>query len=439
MKRNTNASRKTTLHMMHRNDRKGIAQAVRKLFAGGEQLALPMLDLITDAKATIEVVLGHTNRALIELILRASAQELAGPKTPGRRSGQVRWYGEQPGRVRLGERSLHVMRPRLRTNAGEVPVMAYERLKQDPALGSRMHRILVAGVSMRDYARVLPEMADTVGVSKSAVSRRFIDQAEAALARLMERDFKDVDIVAVYIDGIQIAGHHIVAALGLDAQGDKHILGLVRGSTENAAVVKDLLDSLVKRGIKQDKKRLFVLDGSKALRAGIIEVYGDAALVQRCRTHKIRNVLERIGDERVRTQTAAVMRAAYEAPQAKVGMAKLKTHAGWLKTEHADAAASLLEGLEEMFTVNRLGLTPLLVRSLASTNIIENPNGRVRRVTHRVCRWRDAEMAKRWAAVGFLEAERRFHRIQGHRDLWILAQALGRESKTSVAQSKKAA
>lgn len=439
MKSSTKAGRKTTLRMMHRNDRKGIAQAVRNLFAGGEQLALPMLDLITDAKATLEVVLGHTSRALIELLLRASAQDLAGPKTPGRRSGRVRWYGEQPGRVQLGERSLRVMRPRLRGSKGEVPIAVYERLKQDPALGSRMHRIVVAGVSMRDYARVLPEMAGTAGVSKSAISRRFIEQAEAALAQIMERDFKDIDIVAVYIDGIQIAGHHIVAALGLDAEGNKYILGLVRGSTENAAVVKDLLDHLVKRGITQEKMRLFVLDGSKALRAAVIEVYGDAALVQRCRTHKIRNVLERIGDERVRTQTGAVMRAAFQAPQAKEGMAKLKTHAGWLKTEHPDATASLLEGLEEMFTVNRLGLTPLLVRSLASTNIIENPNGGVRRVTHRVCRWRDAEMAKRWAAVGFLEAERRFHRIQGHRDLWILAQALGRKSITSVAQSKKAA
>lgn len=439
MKSSTKAGRKTALRMMHRNDRKGIAEAVRNLFAGGEQLALPMLDLITDAKATLEVVLGHTGRALIELLLRASAEEVAGPKTPGRHSGLVRWHGAQRGRVQLGERSLRVMRPRLRNGAGEVPVTVYERLKQDQALGSRMHRILVAGVSMRNYAGVLPEMAGTAGVSKSAVSRRFIEQAEAALVRMMERDFKDLDILAVYIDGIQIAGHHIVAALGLDAQGDKHVLGLVCGSTENAAVVKDLLHSLVKRGITQDKKRLFVLDGSKALRAAIIEVYGEAALVQRCRTHKIRNVLERIGDERVRTQTAAVMRAAYQAPQAKEGMAKLKTHAGWLKAEHSDAAASLLEGLEEMFTVNNLGLTPLLVRSLASTNIIENPNGGVRRVTHRVCRWRDAEMAKRWAAVGFLEAERRFHRIQGHRDLWILAQALGRQSKTSVDQPKKVA
>jgi hypothetical protein len=134
--------------MMHRNDRKGIAEAVRNLFAGGEQLALPMLDLITDAKATLEVVLGHTSRALIELLLRASAEEQAGPKTPGRRSGLVHWHGEQRGRVQLGERSLRVMRPRLRTGAGEVPVTVYERLKQDQVLGNRMHRILVAGVAI---------------------------------------------------------------------------------------------------------------------------------------------------------------------------------------------------------------------------------------------------------------------------------------------------
>jgi transposase-like protein len=221
----------------------------------------------------------------------------------------------------------------------------------------------------------------------------------------MDRRFDELDILAVWIDGIVVDNHHILAAVGVDAEGSKHLLGLAQGSSENAQVAKDLLSSLVERGIGPDRVRLFVIDGSKALRAAIEELFGDQAKVQRCRIHK--------------------MHAANKLAE-KDGIAKLKQQAAWLKTEYADAAASLLEGLEETFTVNRLKLTPSLMRCLASTNVIENPNGAVRRVTHRVSRYRDAEMALRWTATGFLEAEKSFRKIQGHRQLWVLGTALGR-------------
>lgn len=154
-------------------------------------------------------------------------------------------------------------------------------------------------------------------------------------------------------------------------------------------------------------------------------MFGESAPVQRCRTHKARNVLDRITDKTVKAQTKAVMHAAYRLSE-KEGMARMKQQAQWLKTEYPDAAASLLEGLEETFTVNRLQLTPSLRRCLCTTNIIENPNGAVRRVTHRVSHYRDAEMALRWTATGFLEAEKSFRKIQGVKDLWVLATALGR-------------
>ena len=168
-----------------------------------------------------------------------------------------------------------------------------------------------------------------------------------------------------------------------------------------------------------------MIDGSKAIRSAIEEVYGDQALVQRCRAHKVRNVTERL-PEPVHTQVKSVMHAAYQLPE-KEGLAKLRQQAKWLATEHPDAAASLLEGLEETFTVNRLRLTPALMRCLSSTNIIENPNGTVRCVTGCVCCWRDPQMVLRWATAAFLEAEKGFRRIQGYRDLWVLGVALGRE------------
>ena len=243
-----------------------------------------------------------------------------------------------------------------------------------------------------------------------------------------EIDYESFDGVHKFLirhDGLLLT---TVAAVGLDDTGEKHLLGLVRGSSENAGVVKDLLQSLVMRGIGASAQRLFVIDGSKAIRSAIEQVYGEQGLVQRCRAHKVRNVTERL-PEPTRAQTKSVMHAAYKLPE-KEGIAKLKQQAKWLQQQYPDAAASLLEGLEETFTVSRLKLTPALMRCLCTTNIIENPNGAVRRVTGRICRWRDAEMVLRWMASAYLEAEKCFRRIQGYRDLWVLSTALSRARST---------
>ncbi len=418
------AGRKPRLALVGQDD---VASAVRAAFADQGQVLLPMLELIESARTSIDELMSEAARGFVEQLLVLSAQEVAGRKHPGRRLGEVLWHGSQPGRVVLAERKLAVKRPRLRRRAArgkEVAIPVYERLQAEPRLGERIRDILVRGVSTRKYAEVLPRMAGTVGIAKSSVSRRFIRAARDALAALMGRRFDALDVLAVWIDGIVVDDHHILAAVGVDAQGEKHLLGLAQGASENAQVAKDLLSSLIGRGIGPDRVRLFVIDGSKGLRSAIEELFGGQAKVQRCRVHKMRNVTERL-PKPIAAQVRAVMHAAYQLPE-KDGTAKLKQQAAWLKTEYADAAASLLEGLEETFTVNRLKLTPSLTRCLASTNVIENPNGAVRRVTHRVSRYRDAEMALRWTATGFLEAEKSFRKIQGHRQLWVLGTALGR-------------
>jgi len=414
-------------------------QALRGYFAEQGQVLLPLLELVQDARASIDELMNEAARTFVEQLLEISAQEVAGARQPGKARGEVRWHGSQPGRIVLAERKLSVKRPRLRTKgkiAREVAVPVYERLQTEPRLACRVRDILVTGVSTRKYRRVLPAMAGTVGIAKSSVSRKFIQASTRALEELMGRRLEGMDILVVYLDGIVVAGHHILAAVGVDGQGKKHLLGLSQGASENARVVKDLLTGLIERGLDPELARLYVIDGSKALRSAIDEVFGDAARVQRCRTHKVRNVTERLPKE-IAAQIKAVMHAAYQLPE-KEGMAKLKHQASWLSTDYPDAAASLLEGLEETFTVNRLKLTPALMRCLATTNIIENPNGAVRRVTHRVCRYRDTQMALRWTAAGFLEAEKSFRRIQGHKELWVLATALGRIA-TSVDSKSRAA
>jgi transposase-like protein len=264
-------------------------------------------------------------------------------------------------------------------------------MKQDARLGERMMEILLAGVSTRNYERVIPELADTVGVSKSNVSREFVTASTKELQRLNERRFDDTELLVIYIDGMVFGSHHIVAAVGVDIEGKKHTLGLAEGASENQTVVKDLLQSLVERGVEPACRRLFVIDGSKALRAAIDQVYGADNPVQRCRNHKTRNVLDYLPKE-IKPQVQATMRAAYKLP-AKKGMARLDEQADWLDTEYPSAAESLREGLEETFTVIKLGLAPELQRCLCTTNIIESQNSMVRLPTRPVGRRRHGQAA----------------------------------------------
>jgi len=354
-------TKKTALRVAHRNDR----AAVTRWMAGQGQALLPMLELLENAQASIDELMNEAARAFIEQLLVVSAQEVAGAKLRGRADGQVLWHGSQRGQITLAERRLQVTKPRLRTKGAaskEVAVPAYERLSGDARMGERVRDILVKGVSTRKYEAVLPQVAGTVGVSKSAVSRSFIEASAAQLAALNEGSLKEADLLVIYIDGIIMAGHHVLAAVGVDRKGDKRLLGLRAGASENAQVVKDLLTSFVQRGLPIDVDYLFVIDGGKALRSAIDEVFGRRARVQRCRTHKLRNVLERLPKE-IKAQTKSVMNAAYKL-DAKLGMHKIRQQAKWLQAEHADAAASLLEGLEETFTVNKLGCRAAAVREM---------------------------------------------------------------------------
>ena len=282
---------KPSMKVVHRNDR----SQIKRVLAGSGQALLPMLELLEGAQASIDELMHDAAVAVVEQLLLLSAQELAGAKQRGRDGGPVLWHGAQRGVVSLAERQLQVQRLRLRDKSGhEVAVPAYERLREDSGIGKRVRDIMVAGVSTRRYAQVLPEAAGTVGVSKSTVSRRFIEASAAQLAALNERSLGGLSVLVIYIDGIVVDGHHILAAVGVDEAGDKHMLGLSLGASENAQVVKDLLRRLIERGLDAGLSYLFVIDGGKALRSAIDEMFGERAHVQRCRTHKLRNVLERL-------------------------------------------------------------------------------------------------------------------------------------------------
>ena len=365
---------------------------------------LPMVELLCQAEMAVDELIDVAGRATIEAVLTLSARQVAGAKHPGKADGDITWYGRQKTTVPLAERKLRVEKPRLRRKGKgankEVPIPAYEAMLDHAPIGRRMLEILMSGLSTRKYKDVLPAMAETVGVSKSAVSRQSIEASEQRLKDLSERRFDDKDILIVYLDGIRFGEIHVIVALGVDTEGHKHVLGLREGSSENATVVTDLLTDIVARGLDTQRRRLFIIDGSKALRAAINEVFGDKNPIQRCRNHKIRNVLDYLPKDRQK-DTRSAMKAAFQLP-ADRGIAKLKKLAQWLEHEYPSASASLLEGLDEMFTINRLDLPGTLRRCLGTTNIIESPNAGIRQRTGRVTRWRDGQMALRWTAAALL-------------------------------------
>lgn len=404
-------------------------QVVEEFLVENGQALLPMVEWIESAQLAVDEFIDVLGRASLEAVLELSASNVAGPRHQGQAGGEIRRHGKQSGTVCLSTQKVRVKKPRLGKKGGgagaEVSVPAYEAMQSDASLSEKLSSILMRGVSTRNYEAVIPEMADTCGVSKSSVSREFVAASAEQLRDLCERRFDDVDLLVIYIDGVQFGGHHVIVAIGVDSDGRKHVLGLAEGASENAVVVKGLLEDLVERGVDPSGRRLFVIDGSKALRKAIDAVFGTDNPVQRCRNHKIENVVSHLPEE-LKAQVKSVMKAAYKL-EADEGIRKLKQQARWLETEHPSAAASLLEGLEEIFTINRLGLAPKLRRCLATTNIVESPTSGVRLRTRRVTNWKNGSMVLRWAAAAYLETEKSFRKIIGYQELWTLKAALDRD------------
>lgn len=399
----------------------------RRLTADERQSALELLPevaLLEQCRQITEQAIDEAGRLMLMAILQASAEQLTGPQSGGRAkpAGHLR-HGSQPGSVYLGASKVRIERPRVRTRDGkEAKILAYETLRTDEAACAKVHHAVVSGLSSRKYKAAVETSLEAVGLSKSGVSRKFVKESARKLKELNERPVP-ADLVAVLLDGLETGGCSTIIAVGIDASGGKHALGLVEGTTENKAVAADLLRSLIERGLDPNVRRLFVVDGAKALKAAIREIFGTDQPIQRCRVHKKRNVLERLPKTK-QAYVKSAMNAAWKLPEVQ-GVAKMKELAAELRVNHPDAANSLLEGLEETFTVNTLGLPPLLVLSLATTNLIENPNGAIRQAIRRTKRFNGADHAKRWVASVLLEAELNFRTLKGFKDLWILQAALG--------------
>ena len=357
------------------------------------------------------------------------------PDTVGYRWGHTQSeIGYHGGRVK-------VQRPRVRDHAGkEVGLESWQVLRDGNLLLEWALNLMVLNVSTRKYHRAvrLPEgdlaKARGDGTSKSAVSRRFVALSRKKMKAWLASDLSELDLLVIQIDGLHVGDHVLVAAIGVDGNGDKHVLAVVEGATENTVVVQALLDNLLARGLDPTLPRLFIVDGAKALSKAIRNTFGVAAAIQRCQVHKGRNIIERL-PLHLHASVKKALRQAWDQDDADKAERLLRNLARRLEHEEPGVSGSILEGLEEILTVIRLGLPHELRRSLACTNIIENALGTVRQVTRNVKRWRNAEMALRWTAAGLLEAQKTFRGLKAYRQLPILRNALQEHLRKAHADS----
>jgi putative transposase len=328
------------------------------------RVPLPMAEVWAEMQAKVEELAGQAGLQILRAILENEVAHRVGPPhRPTPSAGSVRW-GKQPGYVVFAGKKIPLERPRVRTREGqEVELESYGQLQQDGKLQRAVQEGVVAGLSTRNYGRAVDSVLEGYGIAKSSVSRQFVAASSNQLRVQCERRLEDLSLVVLMIDGIHFGGQVLVVALGIAASGEKHVLGVWQGATENTTVVKGLLEDLVDRGLDLQRRYLVVIDGSKALRAGVERVFGDRVEVQRCQIHKRRNVKEYL-PENCQKDYDRRMRNAYAMSNYTEAKGALEKIFQQLERINPSAARSLEEGLEETLTVHRLGIGGVLRRNL---------------------------------------------------------------------------
>jgi transposase-like protein len=398
-----------------------------------EEIALALADIAGAAREGLLAMSVAAGMAVMQALFEAEIAEAAGPKGKHDPDRAAVRHGSGRGSVTLGGRRVAVDRPRARTLDGhEVPLVSYTHFAAEDVLTRVVMERMLAGVATRRHARVAEPVGTVVdkeakSTSRSAISRRFVKQTETALAELMARDLTGEDIKVLMLDGEHMAERCVVVALAITADGTKKPVGLWDGSTENKTVVRSLLADLVDRGLTVNDGLLVVIDGAKALSAAVREVFGAKALIQRCTLHKRRNVADHLPDKEQAWVDAKLVKALAH-PDPDTGLANAKRLATQLDKSYPSAASSLREGLEQMFTVARLGIDGRLAKTLTTSNPIESMISIARTTNRNVTRWRDGQMVLRWTAAGMLNAERSFRRIKGYKQMPQLVDALRRHA-----------
>ena len=400
-----------------------------RVFAG-EELARERDGLTS----TIEAIRGDLRGFVMEAgyrvfleLMEEERQLLCGPRYEHIGEREAYRHGYDQGSLVFGGRKISVPKPRVRSVDGkEIELETWRETSAKDPLEDRVMEQIIAGVTTRKYSRSLepaPAEVKTSSDSRSSVSRMFVARTKEQVKAFLSRPLGDLDLPVIMVDGTGLGGHLLLVALGIDADGHKHVLGVVEGTTESSQVCLSLFRNLIDRGLVVERARLFVVDGGRGIRSAIGKTFGNWALVHRCHVHKLKNILDHLPGHK-RPWVRQMVRRALNEDTAKKAKQQLLRLAKQLEEPHPGAASSVREGLDEILTLHRLGIRGPLYRTLRSTNPIENLQGSIKSFTRHVKRWRSGLMALRWCVTALSEAERHFRRIKGFHAMPFLMAAL---------------
>jgi transposase-like protein len=406
------------------------------------EIPLPLLGAFANIEKSFFELCIDSGQQVLQAMMEQDREDLCGPRwkrDPDRSAGRG---GTTQSEVTLGGRRIAIKRPRVRSKEGEeveLPSFAFAT-DRDPLDHHAMNAV-ACGISTRKYARSLdplPEEIEDRSTSKSSVSRRYVAMTTKQMTSWLTTPLGDRHFPIIMIDGIHMGDHLVLIALGIDFEGKKQVLGLREGDTENGEVVRSLLRDLLDRGLDQERARLFVIDGAKALTSAIQKTFGSLAEIQRCQIHKRRNILGHLPD-RLHESVKAILREAWSLGDAKIAKRRLERLASSLEADHPGAAASVREGLDHTLTLQRLRVGGVLYKKLCTTNPIENLNSGIVTYSRNVKRWQGGTMVVRWVSAAIVEAEKKFRRVKGWSEIEKLIRALEAKEQKQEAIAKRVA
>jgi len=404
------------------------------------QMVLPMAEMVGWLRKGVGELVRQAGLQLMDLLMQEEVRELVGERSQRQADRKANRWGSERGYCVVMGQKVPIDRPRVRTTEDkEVRLGSYEMFHRGEPLTETVWEKLMLGLSTRKYGQAVRQFTEAYGLEKSAVSEHFIEASRAKLKDMMERRLDKTRLCALLIDASPFEGQQMVAALGIAQDGQKLILGVRQGATENATVVGELLGDLVNRGLDFTEPLLYVLDGGKALTAAVKKYAGESAAIQRCQVHKRRNVLDHLTDEQ-KPAVAKKLNAAYALEDYAAAKQALNTLHRELMDLNPSAARSLAEGMDETLTVHRLHVPMQLRKTLACTNVIESAFSIVEKVCRNVKRWHGGDQRERWVGSGLLVAQKQFRRVTGYKQIPALIRELESlaPTKSGIAKRRKA-
>jgi len=391
---------------------------------GNPELLHAVAKIATEGKNALDLLMHEMGRTFVESLFYMERETLSGPDYHPIKKGLNKWASQQ-GSVYLGDYKLNVQRPRIRDSSGEVHLQSYEKLKQGGIFSEELFGKVMNGLSARRYKETLLDTVETIGMSPTSISNKIIEVTTKKLKEFRERSLEKIDIFAMFLDGIHFGDSMFIVGLGLDVQGNKHLLGFWEGATENNEVCKELLLDMEQRGLSLHHGVIFSTDGGSGIIKALREKFGEDLVHQRCILHKERNILMHL-PKKYRNSAKSQFNKAMELKKYKDAKKGLIDFEKWLREINESAANSLNECIEELLTCHYLEVPELLAKTLITTNPIESVFSKVREAHHKVKRNRGTKMAQRWLGSILLYAENGFRKVKGFESIPEIARKISK-------------